>query len=1165
MFKKLHSLLTLAAVMAIAPLTVSAASGDPVSIPTPTGTFIDWNYGDFNGTSGKVENNGDNIGSTGANTVVTFNLVSSAEGSYQMTIATGHKGTAYMDVTLSDATGNKVFADVHKIENTGSWSPSTTSTFDIPTIPAGSYTLTLAARDLQDSGYAGNWGKLAFYDASTIVDDSEHIPGTVSIARSTLIGGARNEGQNIGYIKNGCGTSNELTVDEAGVYAMTIPLSKYGDGTLTATVIDKASKAVEAETVWTIPAESNNYEPQTINLEGELTKGKKTFKVVFNAPHGGFIANYKDMTLAKIADRCATFRGVAIEGQDVTTGEGYDWNCNLPLDFGATTTLKVNANANAIIAATAVDGQGNAVTVTDNGDGTYTLPTPAGSTETIVTFNVSAQEGVLVFRDSYTVRLYRIGDILINKLTIDDVDAPAALIEALNVKGDNATATLSDWIFTASPVIVATFADNSKVTATGTVDGANGTFTFTGEAGSKSKAYTINIAGFHIYEAAPEDEMVKLVYDGALNQPDGSWNNGLYSLNPANDGWGGTQFKFKNNTEITLTVPANVVVKQIKFTNLKDNYAPGTIGYVTSEGATVYLPTASYFKNGDGAEKNIFVNFEGHKAGTPVKFLFTPGSQPVAWFEILTQKETLTTPPAVTSTSATPTTGVNHTVATLNFDREMKSATATVGEQTIEGEVAGATVRFKLWDLPYNATSTLTIAAGKAEDTFGNVNDKAITFPIEVGAPATVEAIEPIVVSNVAEWKEALKQVNTSNTSADAPRTVIFVRNGDYDFGSEEQTFTCHNVSVIGESRDGVILHGNRTGISNPIISTRKATGTYFQDLIIRNDLDFGADKRQGVGAAFYGGTKDILANVALQSIQDTYVTGNQSYLDRCDIHGSVDYICGGGNHYFDHCNIIHEIAGGYITAPATSANDKYGYVFESNTISGHGPYDLGRPWQNEPRAFFLNTVMEILPNDGAWGGMGTLPTHFFEYNSVDKSGNAVDLSVRKNSPTSTNSYTPVLTAEQAAHLTVRNVLCGTDSWDPASATIQCDAPADPAITDGKLTWSAVNGASYYAVFKNGEFLANATKPSFELMQGRDAAADTYTVRSANAFGGLGAASKAIVDSTTGIDAIIGENEAASVIYYNLQGVEVNSDSKGILIRVEILPDGTRRSSRIAR
>ena len=1157
MLKKFNSALTLSAIMAIGGLSAAAASGDPVSIPTPAGTFIDWNNCDFNGTSGKVENNGDNIGSTGENTNVTFNLVSEEESSYQFTIATGHKGTAYMDISISTADCDTLFKAVHKMENTGSWTPSTTSKFYTPALPAGSYILTLKARDLEGSNYAGNWGKLALYN--DFADNSEHIPGTVTIAKSDLIGGARNEGQNIGYIKDGCGTSNEITVDQAGVYAMTLPLSRYGDGVLNVTVTDQ-NNGVEAETNWPIPAESSNYTEHVINLEGELTTGRKVLKLVFNAGHGGFIANYKDMVLEKIADNCATFRGVAIDGQDVTAGEGYNWNCNLPLDFNATTTIKTNANANAIITATAVDGEGNAVAVTDNGDGTYTLPTPEGSTQTIVTFNVSAKEGVVVFHDTYTLRLYRIGDIIINALTIDEVDAPAELLAALNASGTDVTATLSDWIFTAEPTIVATFTDNSKVTATCSVNGAEGTLTFKGEEGSKRKNYTINVSGFHFYTAADNDEMVKLVYDSSLNQADGSWSNGSYSLNPANDGWGGTQFKFKNNTEITLSVPANVVIKQIKFTNLKDNYTPGTIGYVTSEGATVYLPTATYFRNGDGAEKNIFVNFEGHKAGTPVKFLFTPGSQPVAWFEILVNKEALSTPPAVNSSSATPTANVNHAVATFNFDREMKSVTAFVGKQDVEGEVAGATVRFKVWDLPYNTTSELVIPAGKAEDTFGNVNDKDIVLSMTVGAPATVEAIEPVVVTNVDEWKAAFAAVAASNNTADAPRAVIFVKNGDYDFGSEEQTLRAYNVSIVGESREGVILHGNRTGISNPIISTRNATGTYFQDLTIRNDLDFGADKRQGVGAAFYGGNKDILSNVALQSIQDTYVTGSQSYLDRCFIHGSVDYICGGGDHFFDHCDIIHEIAGGYITAPSTSANNKYGYVFESNTISGYGPYVLGRPWQNEPRAYFLNTVMIAEASAEGWGSMGTLPTHFYEYNSMDKDGNPIDLSTRKNSPTSTNTYTPVLTEEEAARLTVRNVLCGNDSWDPASATLQCEAPESIAIAEGVLTWSTVDNASGYAVFRNGEYLAHTTTNRYEL-NANDGA--SYTVRAANAHGGLGAASEPATGGTSGIDAVTGETGAVSTVYYNLQGVQVNANTKGAVIRVEILPDGTRHSEKI--
>ena len=156
MLKKFNSALTLSAIMAIGGLSAAAASGDPVSIPTPAGTFIDWNNCDFNGTSGKVENNGDNIGSTGENTNVTFNLVSEEESSYQFTIATGHKGTAYMDISISTADCDTLFKAVHKMENTGSWTPSTTSKFYTPALPAGSYILTLKARDLEGSNYAGD-------------------------------------------------------------------------------------------------------------------------------------------------------------------------------------------------------------------------------------------------------------------------------------------------------------------------------------------------------------------------------------------------------------------------------------------------------------------------------------------------------------------------------------------------------------------------------------------------------------------------------------------------------------------------------------------------------------------------------------------------------------------------------------------------------------------------------------------------------------------------------------------------------------------------------------------------------------------------------------------------------------------------------------------------
>ena len=161
--------------------------------------------------------------------------------------------------------------------------------------------------------------------------------------------------------------------------------------------------------------------------------------------------------------------------------------------------------------------------------------------------------------------------------------------------------------------------------------------------------------------------------------------------------------------------------------------------------------------------------------------------------------------------------------------------------------------------------------------------------------------------------------------------------------------------------------------------------------------------------------------------------------------------------------------------------------------------WNLGRPWQNEPRAYYLNTKMEVLCSDAGWTNMSSLPTHFYEYNSTDKNGNAIDLSVRKNSPTSTNSYKPVLTEDEAQRFTLRNVLGGTDSWDAATFTKQCAAPADAAADGAALQWAAVENALCYVVFKDGEYAGNTTATSFNL-----SAAGTYSVRAANAMGGMG-------------------------------------------------------------
>ena len=136
-------------------------AANAVTIPTAAGNFIDWNDATITG-GGNVENSGANIGSTGKNTVATFTVSNSTQQDYVLTFATGTKNEAKMVVTLTNTTsGETVLSRPVDIVNTGNWTPVTVNSFFLSQLPAGDYELTFAVTEA--TGYAGNWGKLAFY------------------------------------------------------------------------------------------------------------------------------------------------------------------------------------------------------------------------------------------------------------------------------------------------------------------------------------------------------------------------------------------------------------------------------------------------------------------------------------------------------------------------------------------------------------------------------------------------------------------------------------------------------------------------------------------------------------------------------------------------------------------------------------------------------------------------------------------------------------------------------------------------------------------------------------------------------------------------------------------------------------------------------------------
>ena len=362
-----------------------------------------------------------------------------------------------------------------------------------------------------------------------------------------------------------------------------------------------------------------------------------------------------------------------------------------------------------------------------------------------------------------------------------------------------------------------------------------------------------------------------------------------------------------------------------------------------------------------------------------------------------------------------------------------------------------------------------------------------------------------------------------ANAASSGNRFYIFFPDGEYNIGAltgdanQKTTFSTSNVSFIGQSTDKTVLFNKSINEGISITATlyfNKADNLYLQDLTIYNKANYGnTASYQETGrhvAVQEQGNKYIYKNVKLLSTQDTYYTkGTRTYWETGEIHGTTDYICGSGDVFFEQCRFFN-LKKSAMTAPSTTS--AWGYVFNSCTIDGNvSGYTLGRSW-NTAKAVFINTTMKQLPDEKGWGDpMNSVPQVFAEYKSKNASGGLIDLSKRRTDYTkdgNTVKLNPVLTDSQAAQYTVENVLGGTDQWRPKELTKQL-VVANARFEGNLVRWDANENALCWVVFKNGKYLGNTTVNSFDVSS--TVTGDLITVRAANAMGGLGASSAAVV------------------------------------------------------
>ena len=329
----------------------------------------------------------------------------------------------------------------------------------------------------------------------------------------------------------------------------------------------------------------------------------------------------------------------------------------------------------------------------------------------------------------------------------------------------------------------------------------------------------------------------------------------------------------------------------------------------------------------------------------------------------------------------------------------------------------------------------------------------------------------------------------------------IFLPNGTYSFGYETLTPIRAQVSLIGQSMDGVLIvnHPLASGMNYAETLVLCADNIYMQDLGIRCDVSYPTSIANGVGIAVQvQGDKSIFKHVSLQGNQDTYYSNGaatqRGYYEDGRIEGTVDFICGGGDIWFENVQFYlnDRKNDDIIIAPATEDATRYGYVFNRCTIDGAagqtGRWHLARGWKNSPAGTWLNTTCKITPSAQGYTHMNAgRRVRFHEFNTRMADGTPVighNINGLNYAAESDAVY-----LDNIGQYTYDNVIKGSDNWDAAAIAEQ--VKANPQAIDKKAAYLVEDNGAFVAIVKGSQLTAK--------YKGK-------TIRQANGRGGFGEA-----------------------------------------------------------
>ncbi|MBM6991967.1 MAG: pectin esterase [Prevotella sp.] len=420
-----------------------------------------------------------------------------------------------------------------------------------------------------------------------------------------------------------------------------------------------------------------------------------------------------------------------------------------------------------------------------------------------------------------------------------------------------------------------------------------------------------------------------------------------------------------------------------------------------------------------------------------------------------------------------------------------------------------------------------------------------------------------------------LSTIEVANANAGDSRSYIFLPKGTYDLGETVLTpISGNNISIIGEDRDETIVV-NAPKVANEGIGTTATfliTGqnTYFQDLTLKNALDYYASGSAGRAVVLQDkGNRTICKNVKMLSYQDTYYSNSdgQFYFEDGEIHGTVDYLCGSGDVYFNKVRLVNESRSAtgkdgddVIAAPYPGSTVKYGYVFNGCTIDNLAKdFSLGRSWGGESKLTYLNTIIlqpyELIATRFTTAGMNVPAYQFKEYASVDSTGTIV--TPVSNVQTFTKdklsyTYNTTMSADSALLYSIDKVF---SDWAPMTLAEQA-VMGTLTLSGTTLSWDAVANAPAYAVFADGTFTGIVTGTTFTA----DPTVQTYSVKAANTMGGFGEA--ALTATATSINGLSTDN-VVKTEYFSVNGMRLSQPQRGVNVRVNQLANGQKTTEKV--